>query len=294
MPRASIIIPVYNEEDHIEGLCKSLQAQTLSDLEILIIDNESTDRTAEIASKYFPIHRCEERGSYAARNYGLELAKGDYYLFTDGDCILEPDWAQQLVASLDEGQDAVAGRTEVILERDGLLLKYLSHYLTIVLVTTSTGDNKECIFPTCNVGYKKELFERLGPFQVRTGGDVFFSNAVLASGYKCKINSKALVHHILSQGYRDVLIRYFRYGDAWHINILGIIPAIFLLLLTPVIFLIIILNTLTFERVDPMTTDEKPRFLESVLKQLAEIIKYGTVAAGTIWYSIVGHRDRIF
>ncbi len=92
----SILVPFYNVEQYIERCIQSLIKQTYEDIEILLIDDCSPDRSLEIAQNYahndprIKILRYEKnRGLGGARNYGLENAKGKYVLFVDSDDFIE-------------------------------------------------------------------------------------------------------------------------------------------------------------------------------------------------------------
>ena len=96
--KISIIVPMYNVEDYIEQTIHSLLNQTHQNIEIILVDDASTDRTTEISSLYAAKYKnivlskqLENKGVSAARNIGLKLAKGDYISFVDSDDILTPD-----------------------------------------------------------------------------------------------------------------------------------------------------------------------------------------------------------
>ena len=102
MELISVIVPVYNIELYIEECIKSILNQTYGKIEILLIDDGSTDRSGEICRKYAQIDsrikvlRKENGGLSSARNYGMNYAMGDYYLFVDGDDTVEEDICQKL------------------------------------------------------------------------------------------------------------------------------------------------------------------------------------------------------
>ena len=95
MPALSIIIPAYNAERHIEQCVNSVLSQTLHDIEIIIIDDGSLDKTGfildELAKGYENvriIHQ-ENQGLYKTRDLGLKLALGDYIGWVDADDYVE-------------------------------------------------------------------------------------------------------------------------------------------------------------------------------------------------------------
>lgn len=97
----SIIVPIYNAADYLEQCIRSLVQQTESDLQIILVDDGSTDRSRPILETFA---KQDERiillqqphaGQSAARNRGLQHATGEYIAFVDADDSLEPDWCEQ-------------------------------------------------------------------------------------------------------------------------------------------------------------------------------------------------------
>ena len=109
--KASIIIPVYNAERYLQECLDSVMNQTFRDFEVIAIDDGSNDGSADILRKVqesdsrIHIFRQQNKGSAAARNYGLLLAKGDYIAFLDADDRLESEYLRILV-NLIETKDA--------------------------------------------------------------------------------------------------------------------------------------------------------------------------------------------
>lgn len=104
-PLISVIIPAYNIENYIERCVKTVCEQTYENLEIIVIDDGSTDQTGKIIdrlaendSRIISIHK-ENAGVSAARNTGLDIAKGEYIGFVDGDDLIEKDMYEILVSN---------------------------------------------------------------------------------------------------------------------------------------------------------------------------------------------------
>lgn len=94
----SVIIPVYNVEKYIDRTLQSVFAQTYKKIEIVLVDDQSVDKSAEIIKKYQEIHseivyylQPKNMGAGHARNKALELAKGQYVAFLDSDDVWKPD-----------------------------------------------------------------------------------------------------------------------------------------------------------------------------------------------------------
>src|SRR3954449_5241960 len=107
MPRVSVVVPIYNVEPYLGDCLDSLAAQTFRDLEIVMVDDGSTDRSGEIARDYGardPRFRLVERpngGLSAARNTGIDAARGEFLAFVDSDDVVAPTAYERLVAALD-------------------------------------------------------------------------------------------------------------------------------------------------------------------------------------------------
>ncbi len=111
MKTISIIIPVYNREQYIEKCLHSLTTQSYEKLEIVVVDNNSKDKTPAIVKKLakddhrIKYYNCKKQGVSAARNYGIEKATGSYISFVDSDDYCLPDMYQVLY---DEAQKSEA------------------------------------------------------------------------------------------------------------------------------------------------------------------------------------------
>ena len=99
----SIVIPVYNAEKYLHQCVDSILHQTYQNIEVILVDDGSTDSSREICEKYNSIDqriRCfykENGGVSSARNYGIRCAKGDYIAFVDSDDIVKPDMLEILL-----------------------------------------------------------------------------------------------------------------------------------------------------------------------------------------------------
>lgn len=111
-PVVSVIIPVYNGEKYVESCIENVISQTYKNLEIIVVDDGSVDRSASIAMKYPVnlIHHEKNRGLSAARNTGIEAAKGEYIHFMDVDDAINSDYYMEMVKAITEtGADIACG-----------------------------------------------------------------------------------------------------------------------------------------------------------------------------------------
>lgn len=120
-PLISVIVAVYNIEKYISKCIESITAQSYSNLEIILVDDGSKDVSGKICDEYAirdnrvkVIHRLNG-GLSAARNSGLEICKGEYVAFVDGDDWIEPDMYESMVAVAEENNaELVACRYKCI------------------------------------------------------------------------------------------------------------------------------------------------------------------------------------
>lgn len=96
-PLVSVIVTTKNEEKNIENFCKSVVEQSYKNIELILVDNNSTDKTKEIALKYTDkvFNKGPERSTQ--RNYGVKKSKGDYILVLDADMILTQNVVKECV-----------------------------------------------------------------------------------------------------------------------------------------------------------------------------------------------------
>lgn len=115
MEKVSVIVPVYNRRNLLGRCLDSIAAQTYRPIELIVVDNGSTDRSLEFASEWgsrhvtpdFPIKIIEEhqKGVCLARNKGLTLASGDFTLFFDSDDAMRPELIEKGVAAFRKNPD---------------------------------------------------------------------------------------------------------------------------------------------------------------------------------------------
>lgn len=108
-PLVSILIPAYNSEEWIADTLRSALAQTWQRKEIIVVNDGSRDRTAEVARQFASNHvkvvSKENGGAAAARNFALHLSQGDYIQWLDADDLLAPDKIERQLAALGEVED---------------------------------------------------------------------------------------------------------------------------------------------------------------------------------------------
>ncbi len=201
LPFISIVVPALNAERTI-GRC--LEALVHVDYprerhEIVLVDNASSDRTADIAKRYPVRYLVEERrGPSFARNRGIEASRGDIVASTDSDCLATTGWLRELVnAFADERVGGVAGEIlayppQTPAERYAARIRHLSpqRYL------------RRPVFPfavTANLAFRREVFDRIGLLDVSSprGGEStdLCTRFFRGTGLRLAYAPKAIVFH---------------------------------------------------------------------------------------------------
>lgn len=107
--RLSVVIPAHNEETYLPSALEALARQTFPPDEVIVVDNASTDRTAQVAEAFGArVVHCGRKGVAFARQAGLLAARGEWVAMTDADSLPTPTWLERLMARR-EGAVALYG-----------------------------------------------------------------------------------------------------------------------------------------------------------------------------------------
>ena len=136
-PLISVIVPVYNGENYLENCIKSIESQTYSDLEIIIVNDGSTDRTGEICQQLkeqnsnVHVISLADEGVSTARNKGMELAKGEYISFVDADDRIHPKALELLFQNLKDTDSDICGCGFYMWQREEEWQEHLQKQISI-------------------------------------------------------------------------------------------------------------------------------------------------------------------
>ena len=215
----TVILCTYNRCKMLSKALTSVAAQSMPqeiEWEVLVVDNNSHDQTREVAEDFcrrspgrFRYMFVPQPGKSHALNAGIRQARGNVLAFTDDDVTVEPDWLQNLTASLQDQQWAGAGG-RVVPEWFRPVPRWLdprAWYASGPLVQFDLGDKagelSEPPFGT-NMAFRKSVFEKCGDFHTELGPrpgseirdeDTEFGTRVLAAGERLRYEPSAIVHH---------------------------------------------------------------------------------------------------
>jgi GT2 family glycosyltransferase len=205
-PTVSVIVPTYRDWDSLRRLLGSLRSQSYPSelVEIVVVNNAPADTVPPwaIAEPLIPEFA---PGSYAARNRGVSVAKGVILLFTDSDCIPNPDWIATGVACLiTSGLDRVAGRVAIFWM--GSTPNAIECY-ELALAFDQRRLARQGLSVTANLICRREVFDSVGPFNASlfSGGDWEWSRRATSLGYTIGYCHDCVVHHPARRSWAEIL-----------------------------------------------------------------------------------------
>ena len=203
-PSFSIIVPVYNRPNEVEELLQSLSFQTDKDFELIIVEDGSTISCEEACLRYqenFKIkyfHKTNE-GRSIARNYGIDRADGDFFVFVDSDCILPPDYISSLKKSLKQNPTDCFGGPDAAHESFTDVQKAINFSMTSFLTTGGIRGGKKSLEKftprTFNMGFSRKVYEKVGGFREMFSEDIDMSTRIKLAGFKIKLFPEVKVFH---------------------------------------------------------------------------------------------------
>ena len=166
-PLISVIIPTFNRFQWLHTAIESVRNQTYPNLEILLIDDGSSDETAEFYSKSNDLHyiRQENTGVSAARNHGMRVAKGQWFAFLDSDDQWLPEKIERQFERLSAADAPLLCHTDEIWVRAGKRVNPMKKHAKMGGYIFENCLPLCCISPSSVVVHRK-LIEAIGPFDV--------------------------------------------------------------------------------------------------------------------------------
>ena len=211
----SVIVPVWNDSGRLQGCLGALEEQTYPGhlYEVIVVNNDSAKTIEHVVMPYARARVVQEGrpGSYAARNTGVEHARGEVIAFTDSDCIPAHDWLERGVAHLthQDGCAVIAGRVKIFPRSQQP--NAVEQYEMLVALDQRKYVRNYKFGATANLFTFREVFEQSGPFlaEVKSGGDLEWGRRVVGSGYRLDYADNVRVFHparaSLSQLYSKIV-----------------------------------------------------------------------------------------
>lgn len=200
----SIVVPVYNRPDEIRDLLESLAAQDDRDFEVVIVEDGSPVPCGDVCREYADRLRVkyffkENEGRSIARNYGMDRADGDFFVFVDSDCILPHDYISGLKRELSEHPTDCFGGPDAAHSSFSDTQKAINYSMTSFLTTGGIRGGKvslEKFVPrTFNMGYSRAVYRKVGGFREMFSEDIDMSTRIRLAGYRISLYPEVKVYH---------------------------------------------------------------------------------------------------
>lgn len=198
-PKISIIIPVYNAENYLRQCLDSIQAQTLKEIEMICINDGSTDSSLSILKEYslsdkrIKVVSKKNDGLGSARNTGLNLAEGEYIGFVDSDDFVEMDFFLKLYnRAIDTDAEVVIGNISLYYDDSKTFKPYRDKTMYSYLSTLKSFNAKEIPWILENIGIWDRIYKRkfLESFEIRNPEHIIYEDALFS--YQTSILAKRL------------------------------------------------------------------------------------------------------
>lgn len=201
----SFVIPVYNRPEEVDELLESLCHQTLSDFEVVIVEDGSSVPCEAIVQKYadrLPVRYFSKpnSGPGQTRNYGVERAQGDYVIILDSDVVVPPAYLEAVEAELQAQPCDAFGGPDRAHPSFSPTQKAINYAMTSFFTTGGIRGGKKKMdkfYPrSFNMGVRTEVYRQLNGFSdMRFGEDIDFSTRIFKGGYSCRLFPEAWVWH---------------------------------------------------------------------------------------------------
>ncbi len=214
--KTAVVIPAYNAQRTLPSCLRALASQTMPPEAIIVVDDGSTDQTAEVAGAFSGV-RCVRQanaGPAAARNRGFRESQPEIVLFTDADCVPAEDWVERAVSGFaKEGVGAVAGSYS-IMNPESRLARGI--HQEIMFRHRRLMPPFPRSFGSYNVAIRGSVFESVGGFDTSypsaSGEDNDLSYRIRQAGHKIYFEPASKVGHYHPERLRRYLAEQYRHG----------------------------------------------------------------------------------
>lgn len=220
----SFIIPVYNRPDEVDELLQSMTRQTLTDFEVIVVEDGSVRDCKNVCDSYagrldLHYHIKENSGPGQSRNYGAERARGEYLIILDSDVVLPEGYLQSVDDELKARPADAFGGPDCAHPSFTPTQKAISYSMTSFFTTGGIRGGKKKMdkfYPrSFNMGIRRDVYMALGGFsRMRFGEDIDFSIRIFKAGHACRLFPGAWVWHKRRTDFRKFFRQVYNSGIA--------------------------------------------------------------------------------
>lgn len=220
----SFIIPVYNRSDEVDELLQSMTHQTLTDFEVIVVEDGSARDCKDVCARYagkldLHYYMKENSGPGQSRNYGAERARGEYLIILDSDVVLPEGYLQSVDDELRTLPADAFGGPDCAHPSFTPTQKAISYSMTSFFTTGGIRGGKKKMdkfYPrSFNMGIRRDVYKELGGFsRMRFGEDIDFSIRIFKAGHACRLFPGAWVWHKRRTDFRKFFRQVYNSGIA--------------------------------------------------------------------------------
>lgn len=229
----SIVVPVYNRPEEIRELLESLRKQDFQkDFEVVIVEDGSSQSSEEVVNKFrdglnISYYFKENSGPGDSRNFGMQKAKGNYFIILDSDCILPNQYLSEVDKELAQEFVHCFGGPDAADDSFTTIQKAINYVMTSFLTTGGIRGGKKAVGKfqprSFNMGISKDAFEKAGGFgRIHPGEDPDLTFRIWKAGFETRLFPKAFVYHKRRIDWNKFYIQVSKFGmvrpilNKWH------------------------------------------------------------------------------
>jgi glycosyltransferase involved in cell wall biosynthesis len=213
---------VFNRPQEVDELLSSLLKQSYKNFEVIIVEDGSTNRCDHVIDQYRDHLKIEyffkpNSGPGPSRNAGFKLAKGDFFVVFDSDCIIPPDYFDAVEKSIAENHWDAWGGPDMAHEDFTILQRAMGYTMSSILTTGGIRGGKKRLGwfqpRSFNMGMSRKVFEKTQGFAFdRFAEDIEFSIRMKEAGFHVGLIVDAFVYHKRRTNFRQFYHQVFNFG----------------------------------------------------------------------------------
>lgn len=220
----SIIIPVYNRPQEIDELLASLTKQTYTKkFEVVVVEDGSENISKDIVNHYSKDLNIQyflknNTGAGASRNFGMQHAKGNYFVIFDSDCIIPPNYLIEVENALNKKYTDAYGGADAAHESFTTIQKAINYSMTSFFTTGGIRGSKKAIDKfqprSFNLGISKKAFEVTNGFsKMKIGEDIDLTFRLWKNNFETQFIENAFVYHKRRSTFKQFFNQTFAFGE---------------------------------------------------------------------------------
>ncbi|MEC3966965.1 glycosyltransferase [Flagellimonas halotolerans] len=229
----SIVVPVFNRPEEVRELLESLDQQDFQKaFEVVVVEDGSTERSEDVVEKFqdklnISYYFKENSGPGDSRNFGMQKAKGNYFIILDSDCILPKQYLTEVDKELEKKLVHCYGGPDAANASFTTVQKAINHVMTSFLTTGGIRGGEKAVGKfqprSFNMGISKDAFEKTGGFgRIHPGEDPDLTFRIWKAGFETRLFPKAFVYHKRRIDWNKFYIQVNKFGmvrpilNKWH------------------------------------------------------------------------------